>query len=509
VVASSASVTYNGTVIANSATANGIELTNNAGGTITLGGRLDIDTVTGIGVNVFNTTIGGPGPTVSGTDLIGTFGMTFESVSVGNGASGPTNGIRLDNAGSGGFTITGTGANGSGGTIQDTTSDAIVLRNGTQNVELTNIILDDVGQHGVLGTGVVTYLVVNNSQLSDIGDSAGEAAFSFDNPAGNNIAGQLTLNNVDVTRYFENGLNIFATSGTVTVDVINGSDFVDGADTAGMGQAIIIETEGSAGADLNVNGSLFDDVENFPNGGSFHMIVTDARTLLFDIQGNTQNDLPGDGIIVAATSGGGSISGRIGGPNPADGNTINGGLDSFGFPVSDGITVSDIGVDATIAEAMTLLIQNNTIDANGGDDGIQFAVGDNDGTYDITIRDNAISNTGSEGIRFFLDDDNLQAPSLDLDVIDNSFTSIGDGAIELATRDAAVACANFTGNDDGAAGSPGTIEFDERTTSSISITQASLAALATANSGANAILNGLSNPISFNASCSTALPAHP
>ena len=246
-----------------------------------------------------------------------------------------------------------------------------------------------------------------------------------------------------------------------------------------MGQAIIVETEGTAGADLNVDSSLFDDVEtdavrfeaggsgannadvlnntvtnpggpdNFPNGGSFQMLVTDSAALNFDIQGNVQNDLPGDGIIVAATSGGGSISGRIGGPLPAQGNEINGGVNNGGIPVSDGIVVTDVGVNATGAETMMLLIQNNTIDPGGGDDGIQFSVGDSDGTYDVTIRDNTISNTGSEGIRFFLDDDTNLAPDLDLDVTDNSFTSIGDGAIELATRESAIACANVSGNADG------------------------------------------------------------
>lgn len=181
-------------------------------------------------------------------------------------------------------------------------------------------------------------------------------------------------------------------------------------------------------------------------------------------------------------------------------------MNSGGSPVSDGINVSDIGVDAIIAEVMTLLIQNNTIDTNNGDDGIQFAVGDNNGTYNITIEDNSISNTGSEGIRFFFDDDFDQSPTLNLDVVDNQFTVIGDGAVELATRDSAIACTEITGNNNGGGGSPGTILLDERDTSSISITQASTAALSTANNSATVIIQ--TNPVSFNATCSTTLPTH-
>ena len=77
------------------------------------------------------------------TTTIGTSGVTFLSVSAGNGVSGPARGIVLNGAGSNGFTITGSGTtNGSGGIIQDISQRGIVIIN-TNNISLSNVILDD------------------------------------------------------------------------------------------------------------------------------------------------------------------------------------------------------------------------------------------------------------------------------------------------------------------------------------------------------------------------------
>ena len=95
------------------------------------GGGLDIDTTSGQGVVATNSgtiNVAGAGNSVASTTGravnvqntdFGGSGFTFQSVS----SNGAPNGILLSNTGTtAGMTITGTGANNSGGSIQNTTT---------------------------------------------------------------------------------------------------------------------------------------------------------------------------------------------------------------------------------------------------------------------------------------------------------------------------------------------------------------------------------------------------
>ncbi|MEY2518471.1 MAG: hypothetical protein QOF24_230 [Verrucomicrobiota bacterium] len=119
------------------------------GGTVNVTGATNtITTTTGTGVNI-----------ATPTDIGGS-GVTFKSVTVSNGASNSAvNGIIL-NGTTGAFTVTGDGAtsggflveNGTGGTIQKTTGDAVSLTNAS-NVTLRQMRITSPALDGVKATG--------------------------------------------------------------------------------------------------------------------------------------------------------------------------------------------------------------------------------------------------------------------------------------------------------------------------------------------------------------------
>jgi hypothetical protein len=121
------------------------------------------------GVTVTTTT----GPAVSLSDTDGT--LTFQRISAGTGASGPTNGISLTNT-TGSFTVTGDGAsdrNGTGGTITNTIGDGISLTN-VAHASFSRMNITDSGANGIFGTGangfvlVVDWCSISNTQQDGI-----------------------------------------------------------------------------------------------------------------------------------------------------------------------------------------------------------------------------------------------------------------------------------------------------------------------------------------------------
>lgn len=484
-----------------------------------------------------NNPSGGTGVTVNNNSA----DITFKSIDQNGGLTG----VSLS-ATTGSFTITGDGTssqNASGGNFQSLSSDAISLSN-VSDIELNQLSVSTIGGQGILGNQV-NNLNINNSTFNTIGDANDEHCFNFlaSNGSGEaGITGTLLLDNVDVTNFTEYGLGIYNESGTVTISVINGSDFDDNHDIHGI-DAIFVQTGGTANAALTVDGSIFNNIEgdivyfvagstgnndvnilnsqstngggpdNFPNGGGIALVATNKSTMTFDVQGNDIRDLPGDPLILSGAAGGGNMEGRVGGPNINDGNTFSGSA------LGDGVTISFDGFNLSDNFTWTILVENNFIGQdninnsfNGlGDDGIQILHRDNGGTLNLTIENNTIANTGSEGIRFFSDEDlNIGAnnPTSNVRIANNSFVNIagGEQAIELRTSDTAQACFHVTGNNGGASNSPGIIHLNQAGTSVLNITQASLAELSTANNSADATSSGT---ITFNGACTNpSLPSN-
>ncbi len=487
----------------------GLHAVNNANATLEITATNNtVSATNGAGVQIINTSIGEPG-------------ITFQSIS----ASSGVNGIVLNNTGSHGLTVNGDGGdvqNGSGGSITNTQGDAISLVN-TANIELNQMAVNSAGRHGIFGNGV-NNLTINHSSFTANGNADNEDALSF-RSGGATITGTLTLNNVDITDFNDTGLHVFNSAGSVSINVVNGSDFDDNHDVHGT-HGIFVETEGSASASLVVNGSLFNDHEgdivrfeagstgtndvdilnnrstngggpdNFPNGGGINLLVTNNATLTFDIDNNDLRDMRGDIINIVGTAGGGNMEGRI------VNNTISGGVGTSG----DGIRIDNGGVNPSGIEVWTILVQDNSIGVddiagtfNGlGDDGIQVLFSDSNGTLNLTVEDNTIANTSSEGIRMFFDEDTGLGsgnPRANIRIVDNNFSNVGrPESIYLYNRDTSQACYHMTGNT-----IVGEIRLRERDSAFTEITQSSSAALSAANFGA--VVNVSDNPISFNGSC--------
>ena len=241
---------------------------------------------TGIALNVSSTTIGSSG-------------IHFESLS----ADGATSGIVLSNTGNlGGLDLGANGATlGDGGTIQNTTGDAIALSN-TEDVDLRFLIIgeaaatagegpdttvnisgdgismstvDDVlldtvkiartGGHGVEGTGV-TNLTIQDSQILNAGTANEEQGLSFDAFGSNNLDGTVNILDTVVDGSYENNFVVQNWMGTLNLTV-SGTTAADCrfSNTAGspFGEdGLRLDARGSSNMTVLVDSCTFDDLES-------------------------------------------------------------------------------------------------------------------------------------------------------------------------------------------------------------------------------------------------------
>ena len=220
----------------------------------------------------------------------GTVGLTAVS------ANGAANGIVLNNT-TGSFTVTGSGAAGTGGTIQNAAT-GISLTN-AQNVSLTRMQLNDFTDFAIRGSSVANFTMDNTVINGVNGDNAvadeGSARFT-------GLTGSATISNCNISGGFEDNFKIVNTSGslnriTFSSTTIGANSTTDGNDGIGL------ESTGS-GTIMNVT------VQN--------SVFTSARGDLFQLNviGNSTSDLVFTGNALSnnhpgiATGGGGvTISG--------------------------------------------------------------------------------------------------------------------------------------------------------------------------------------------------------
>ena len=286
--AATGTVTLSGNLVCNSA-CDGIDVLNRGAGAITFsggtqtlstgastavnldnndaaqilftGGGLDIDTTTGTGFNAVNgatavsvqgatntvDSISAPALNVSNS-TIGAPGLTFQRISSGNAtaAADPVNGIVLDTTGANaGLTVTGTGAAGSGGTIQQTTGVGVLL-SATRGISLTSIVVQNAGNDGIRGQGVQDFSLVDSS-LNTNGNAAAENGLQFGEASGTvpGITGTLILTNTNISGSAGNNVHIRNTAGTLTAMTITGGGFHNLNDTTGA-NAFLFEMSGTA-----------------------------------------------------------------------------------------------------------------------------------------------------------------------------------------------------------------------------------------------------------------------
>ncbi len=548
--------------------------TNNAGGTMNFGGGgLDIDTTTATGfsatgggtVNVTGTgntitTTAGAAINVANT-TIGASGVTFQSIS----SSGAADGIVLNNTGNGFFTVTGDGTttrNNSGGTI-NSSGTAISLTD-VANVQLDHMAITGAGDDGVFGTlltdedgaGGKPSFAYRHGSITNQGNAVGDHAFDFETLSAANVTGSFVVDNVLVQNFGAGAVSVSNNSGTLAASVLN--SIIDNNDDTigetaiefrGTGTAIINSTvqnndltdveggisivnEGNQTNDTNVINnrvSRLGGPDSFPTGPGININVQPNASVTFDVQGNAVRHVGGDGFVLVAF---GSTEGRVGGSGAGQGNTF------ANLRTGDGVRI-DVGDStdtnpALTGKTYTILVENNDIGVDNtglptppatspvnppgvGDDGIQILHRNTGSTLNLTILNNRINQTVSEGIRYFTDQDTATAVTsvtnlrIENNVLTNIDTDNNENEIELISSANAAAGSTqtsyiITGNNNGTAGTFGTINISTATNSTSSITQASTAALGTAND--NATVTG--SPTTFNSGAANPpLPSNP
>ena len=411
------------------------------GGTLTLntgastafnavnGGRVEatgsgsvITTTTGTGVNIANTTIGASG-------------VTFQSVSV----NGAPNGIVLDTTGATGFfTVSGDGSmtggvfdrDGSGGTITNTSNDAVALSS-AHNVTLRQVDVSNCGNSSagddcidsVGGSNhVLSAVSVSNATGTGVNEEFGNG-WRLTDIAGNNridhdslftnfpVASThaVRLRNTDTNGNLTISDSGFTAQGTlnsatyVTVQSFGNSDIdftvtADSQFTGLRGDAILSaagEAPGSTGTvtTLIENSDFLSAAAN--GSGAIAMTVSQSgATQNFTVQNNVFRDLSTTlaapvGIVTAnAANGGGTLSGSI----------LNNTIDPNSGTRRGIQIVGQTTSAAAIVGSVNVTIDNNDIDRIPTSFAILTDVDDGIGDSTINITNNRIGlRAGSEG----------------------------------------------------------------------------------------------------------------
>ena len=151
----------------------------------------------------------------------------------------------LNNTGaSGGLTVTGTGAAGTGGTIQNTTGDGVSLSSASSvSLSFMNVI-NNLG-NGIRGNNVTGFTLasstVDNNDFDNNGAAADEAGLHF-----TNLLGTASITSTTVSNHPEDNARILNSSGTLSQLTITSSTFRD-TDTVSPGNnGLLIQGDGSA-----------------------------------------------------------------------------------------------------------------------------------------------------------------------------------------------------------------------------------------------------------------------
>jgi len=277
-----------------------LTLTNN-GGTVDLGTvSIFTNNVTAMNATNNNGTINSTTGEINATNSIAinidgpagitTLGMTLTSVSSTNSA---TNGILIQDT-DGSFTVTGDGnatthTNGAGGTISNTTGVAVALNN-TSNITLNDMVINNTGNHGFSGTNV-NGLVLDNVDMSNIGNNDNENALAFMTGAGANLIGTVVMDNVTINNVADNMIYIENFAGNLNLTVTN-SIFNDTISTTVCGggncngAGFMLRADGTSSMDIVMDNNQFTNLDGIaisanPEGNSAAQMEIDITNNIF------------------------------------------------------------------------------------------------------------------------------------------------------------------------------------------------------------------------------------
>jgi VCBS repeat-containing protein len=455
-VASSVSgttVTYRGTL--NVTSGGGVSLTNNTGSTMSFSGGMTLSTganagfvATGGGTvtvtdppGVANNTI----TTTTGTALnvsnttIGAGGLTFERISAGTSGT-PTNGIVLNNTGTlGGLTVTGTGAAGSGGTIQNATGDGISLTT-TRNVNLSRMNVTGNKGSGVFGSAVTNLTLSNLSVLNNT-DGLVEAGIKL-----NNLFGTSSISNTEVAGSTEDNISVRndSTAGVLTSLTISGAGCVVRDNSTGSGNVgINIQAAG----DADMNGVVIDGCTLHGNRTvAIRGDAADTSSLEITIRNN---------VITAGAPNQGNQGIEVGAATSAqvdffdiDNNRVGTNGVTSSPLMNTGINVSAGGTSAC---AMSGHVRNNqVVNAGAAMSGFGIRVFQSSACeIEANVTNNTVSNVGLDYGLLVESGGSAGATGRVDAAVTNNTVSVLSGALDAIraqARNGSVMCARITGN---------------------------------------------------------------
>mgnify|MGYP003770106149 CR=1 FL=1 len=423
--ASSAVVSYDGTI--NVTTGTGVSLTGNSG-TIGFTGALTLSTgtnpafvATGGGTVTANNTTSTLTTTTAtalnvASTTIGAAGLKFRSISAGTAASGPTNGIVLNNTGaSGSLNVLGTGSAGSGGTIQRTTGDGISLTS-TLGPSFDRMIISNTAGSGVKGNGVTNFTFTNGT-IDTSGTNADDSNLAFNAAVAgteNNISGTLTITGNTLQNALWHGLDVQNFNGTLSdIQVSSNTVTSSTSTTTSKGTGIRIQALGSASTAASITkGAIANNtIRNLPSGGgilvqggnsnaagpSGTLGTPGSGTNVISITGNSVQ-----GLSSAVPMNTNAIAAVVAGKGQGNFNISNNGTLATPLGLNLGHTVLIAGnglTTSTFTVSNNIIAAFNSVGSNGisGGTGITFAATD---TPDMTatITNNTISQTDGIGI---------------------------------------------------------------------------------------------------------------
>ncbi|MBI4914265.1 MAG: hypothetical protein HY825_00315, partial [Acidobacteria bacterium] len=297
-------------------------------------------------------------------------------------ANGGANGIALIDT-DGSFTVNGTGAAGTGGTIQNsnggdgaTAGSGVYLSNAT-NVSLAWMSLHDFQNFAIRGINVSTFSLTNSviNGVNGSNPAVDEASVAFDG-----LTGTATISSCDISGGIEDNFRVRNTAGTLdritfTSVTIGPNDSADGNDglnleafdtavinatiqngffTSAAGDLFQLNNIGSAACDLVFTGNtLSNNHANIATGGGGVTIGGGDLngSLTYNIANNTFRDAVGHAVLIVKSIGTGTYSGTF------TGNTIGvQGVSNSGSLEGSGLVLQNAG-----GGVFTATVTNNSI----------------------------------------------------------------------------------------------------------------------------------------------------
>lgn len=351
----------------------------------------------------------------------GALTATFQSISAGNADAtpDPVNGIVLTNT-TGTFSVTGggntsQGGDNSGGTIRNTSGDAVSLNNAA-GVSLNNMNIQSPAGNGVFGTNSVADFSFTYGKINDAGDSNAEGCANFSTINAVNATGTFTFANSQCTQTEADGVNIANYGGTLTDVNISNNLFNDTGALTTPGSAVLIIVNATATADAVLtkaeinNNSVFDFragagyvLQGNSDAGGLHTVTygtANSTTNVVSVTGN---------LFDGGTGGIGNqpdrfVTGSLNGRGTAAYEVSNNGTAASPIKKIDGVGIelSNFGAGTMSANVNdNRLAVNNAVASAGiavGCDSDGFAATTDNGTLTLVIDGNNVSQTDGVGI---------------------------------------------------------------------------------------------------------------